>query len=72
MTIETDILKLGNNLKRLREKIGLSKKQLSIEAEVNLETIHIVEKGIGNPTINTLYKISKALKTDIFALCKGL
>jgi len=53
---------LSKNLKRLREKNGLSQDRLAKLADVANNTIIKIEQGENiNPTLDTLKKIAKAL-----------
>ena len=53
---------LANNLKKLREKKGLSQDRLAKLADVANNTIIKIEQGENiNPTLDTLKKIAKAL-----------
>jgi len=53
---------LSKNLKRLREKKGLSQDRLAKLADVANNTIIKIEQGENiNPTLDTLKKIAKAL-----------
>ena len=53
---------LSNNLKKLREKKGLSQDRLAKLADVANNTIIKIEQGENiNPTLATLKKIAKAL-----------
>ena len=53
---------LSNNLKKLREKKGLSQYRLAKLADVANNTIIKIEQGENiNPTLATLKKIAKAL-----------
>jgi len=72
MSIKNDLKTLGKNIKESRMKNGLSKFQLAKKSRVNISTIARLERGIGNPLISTLYKISLALKTDLYILYKGI
>lgn len=58
-------------VKRLREKAGLSQEKLARLSDVSNNTIINIEAGKqGNPTIETLKKIAKALNTPIEDLIK--
>ncbi|MFH1233165.1 MAG: helix-turn-helix transcriptional regulator [Patescibacteria group bacterium] len=58
-------------VKRLREKMGISQEKLARLADVSNNTIINIEAGKqGNPTIETLKKIAKALKVSISDLIK--
>ncbi len=53
---------LSKNLKKLREKKGLSQDRLAKLADVANNTIIKIEQGENiNPTLDTLKKIAKAL-----------
>jgi len=53
---------LAKTVKRLRGKMGISQEKLARLADVSNNTIINIEAGKqGNPTIETLKKIAKAL-----------
>jgi transcriptional regulator with XRE-family HTH domain len=55
-------LKIGKNLRKIRDEKGLSREELSKEAVVSLNTVVMVEtRANANPTIETLIRIAKAL-----------
>ena len=57
---------LSNNLKKLREKKGLSQDRLAKLANVANNTIIKIEQGENkNPTLDTLKKIAKALGVSV-------
>ncbi|WP_202628677.1 helix-turn-helix domain-containing protein [Sediminibacterium soli] len=55
--------KLGNNLRRLREKKGWSLRDLSDRCGIDNSKISKIEKGTINITILTLMQLSIALDT---------
>ena len=62
---------LAKTVKRLRKKMGISQEKLARLADVSNNTIINIEAGRqGNPTIETLRKIAKALNTPIEDLTK--
>ena len=62
---------LAKTVKRLREKMGISQEKLARLADVSNNTIINIEAGKqGNPTIETLKKIAKALNSPIEDLIK--
>jgi len=62
---------ISKTVKRLREKMGISQEKLARLADVSNNTIINIEAGKqGNPTIETLKKIAKALDTPIEDLIK--
>jgi len=57
---------LARNLKKLREKKGLSQDRLAKLADVTNNTIIKIEQGENiNPTLATLKKITKALGVSL-------
>ena len=57
---------LSNNLKKLREKKGLSQDRLAKLADVANNTIIKIEQGENiNPTLATLKKIAEALGVSL-------
>ncbi len=62
---------ISRNIKRLREKNGISQDRLSKLADVSLNTIAKLELGKkSNPTIETLTKIAKVFKVGVDDLIK--
>ena len=57
---------LAENLRKLREKKGLSQDRIAKLADVANNTIIKIEQGENkNPTLETLKKIAKALEVSI-------
>lgn len=57
---------IANNIKKYRQKLGISQDRLSKIADVTYNTIIKVESGGSqNPTIDTLSKIAKALDVNV-------
>lgn len=57
---------IAKNLKKLREKQGLSQDRLAKLADVANNTIIKIEQGENtNPTLDTLRKIAKALDVSV-------
>jgi len=57
---------LARNLKKLREKKGLSQDRLAKLADVANNTIIKIEQGENiNPTLDTLKKMAKALDVSV-------
>lgn len=62
---------IGKNIKRLREKTGISQDKLSKLADLSSNTVAKLELTTKpNPTIETLLKIAKALNVKVDDLIK--
>jgi len=55
----------GDHLRKLRLDQNLSQEDLANLTDVPISQIGRIERGEGNPTISTLYLLSKALKIDL-------
>ena len=57
---------VSENIRKLRQKRGVSQDRLSKEADLALNTIVKIETGENpNPTVETLEKIAKALGVSV-------
>ncbi len=64
--MNTDIsIKLGQQIKKLREGRGLSQARLSELALKSVETISNFERGKTTPSVLTLSKLSEVLNVDM-------
>lgn len=62
---------IANNIKKYRQKLGISQDRLSKMADVTYNTIIKIESGGSqNLTIDTLSKIAKALGVSVDELLK--
>ena len=62
---------IAENIKKYRNKLGVSHDKLSKLADVTYNTIIKIESGANvNPTIETLSKIAKALGVGVDDLIK--
>ena len=63
---------IAGNIKRYRQKMGISQDRLSKIADITYNTIIKIESGATkNPTIETLAKIAKALGVGVDDLIKS-
>lgn len=56
--------KVGHNVRRIREKKGITQEDLALEAGLNRAYIGYIERGERNPSTDTIVKIAKALKVS--------
>ncbi|MGI6572392.1 MAG: helix-turn-helix domain-containing protein [Fermentimonas sp.] len=64
------LVKVGGNIRLIRESKGLTQMDVAAKMEGNIDTSNIsrIEQGRTNPTILTLYRISKALGVPLSQL----
>lgn len=53
----------GKILKKIRGEKGFSQEKLALEADLDRTFISLLERGLRQPSLNTLLQISKALDT---------
>lgn len=56
---------VGKNISHFRKIEGLTKKELAEKAGLSLSMISQIERGIANPSLNTLNLISRVLKVPL-------
>ncbi|UZO94727.1 Transcriptional regulator, Cro/CI family (plasmid) [Roseomonas mucosa] len=62
---------VGEKVLQARKAAGWSQSQLAREADCPLSTVFTVENGVHNLSLNTLLRLSTALKLDMRALLPG-
>ncbi len=60
--ITTVSKKIGQSLRKIRERKGITQEQLALDAGLNRAYIGYIERGERNPSTDSLVKIAKALK----------
>lgn len=64
----TQIPKVGQNLRKIRNDLGLSLEETSKLTNVSKPMLGQIERGESSPTISTLWKISSGLKVNFTSL----
>ena len=59
---------LGDNVKTLRLTHGLSQEELAFQAELDRTYISQIERGVSNPSVLVILKISMVLKVEFSEL----
>ena len=59
---------LGDNVKTLRLAHGLSQEELAFQAELDRTYISQIERGVSNPSVLVILKISLVLKVEFAEL----
>ena len=68
--MKSEAQKLGNNLKRIRTKKGISQGDIVRSLGMDRAFISNIENGKTNPTLATIAKLAKALSVPIEDLIK--
>jgi transcriptional regulator with XRE-family HTH domain len=61
----------ATNLRRLREKRGLSQERLGEVADIHLTHVSKIERGRCEPGVRTVYRLAGALQVPVGALFEG-
>lgn len=56
---------VGEALSEARDKSGISQKELSVRTGIDQSDISKIERGVANPSINTLERLAKAMDMEI-------
>ncbi len=59
------IIKLGDMIRQRREVLGLLQSQLASISGVSTRTIQMIEQGKGNPSLETLLRLSETIGYDL-------
>lgn len=66
--VQEVIRPVARNIKRLREQKNISLSGLAAAAEISKSTLFKLERGEGNPSIDTLWSLARALSVPFAAL----
>jgi transcriptional regulator with XRE-family HTH domain len=69
---KSDVAGVGQRIKELREKKGISVEDLSKLTGFETEKLQAIEDGIDQPQLGTLMKLSKALDSAVGRLVSGV
>ena len=70
MTNKVLYKKLGKNIKYFRKERELTQEELAEKVGVSLEFIGRIEIATSKPSLDTLFKIAKALNVEPYELIK--
>ncbi|MCC7531965.1 MAG: helix-turn-helix transcriptional regulator [Candidatus Melainabacteria bacterium] len=63
------IRKFGKRVKELRIERRWSQEELAFELDVDRSYVSSLERGQRNPTLKTIARVAKALRTTVCNLC---
>jgi transcriptional regulator with XRE-family HTH domain len=61
---------MGDELRKLRERAGLTQEQLSFRAGVSRPYVSSLERDLSSPTVDTLFRICDALDASAVDVIK--
>jgi transcriptional regulator with XRE-family HTH domain len=67
-----ELIRLGSNVRKLREIKDWTQDQLAEKADLDQTYISGIERGERNITIISVTKLAAALKTTASTLCEGI
>ena len=59
------LFKIGQSVRYIRMKKGISQEELAFRANLNMNSISTLERGLNNVKIKTPYAIAEALEVKI-------
>jgi transcriptional regulator with XRE-family HTH domain len=62
----------GQNLRRLRHRVGISQEELALRASLNRTAIGLLEQGQRRGRVDTVVKLAGGLEMEVGALFDGL
>ena len=57
---------LGRRIKRLRTRLGLTQDALAERVQISPKYLSNIERGRENPTLDTLLRLAKSLKVELW------
>jgi transcriptional regulator with XRE-family HTH domain len=60
----------GRVLRAKRKEGGLSQEALALEAGIDRNFVSLMERGLNQPSLSTVFKLAKALKVEPASLLK--
>jgi transcriptional regulator with XRE-family HTH domain len=68
--VDDEVLRLGAHIKTRRTELGLSLRDVAAATGLSATFISNLERGLANPTLDSLRKVSTALKTPILYMAE--
>ena len=66
------IQSVGNSIKSRRKSLGVTQPSLASLAGVSTNTLYRIEKGLANPSVETLQKIAAILGLEVGLKVKSI
>jgi transcriptional regulator with XRE-family HTH domain len=68
--VRNESINIGETIRKRRELLGLLQPQLAFIAGISTRTLQLVEMGKGNPSLDTLIKLTDPLGLTVKLLLK--
>lgn len=59
---------LGRRIKRLRTRLGLTQDALAEQVQLSAKYLSNIERGRENPTLDTLLRLSRSLRVELWEM----
>ena len=63
---------LGERIRDARHRLGISQEELAFRAEIDRTYVSQIERGIGNPSLMVLLRLSAVLQAPLAKLLRAL
>ena len=63
---------LGDRIRDARNRLGISQEELAFRAEIDRTYVSQIERGIGNPSLMVLLRLSAVLEAPLAKLLRAL
>ncbi len=68
--VDIFIARVGERVQTLRIQLGISQRELSLRADLDIHQVQRIEKGEHSPTLTTLLKVAQGLGVDVLSLLR--
>ena len=55
----------GKNVQKARKRLGWTQEQLAAEAEISVQYLSQIERGMKNPSMNTLLRLARSMNISM-------
>ena len=63
---------LGERIREARGRLGISQEELAFRAEIDRTYVSQIERGIGNPSLLVMLRLSSVLQAPLSRLLRAL
>ena len=63
---------LGERIRAARQRLGISQEELAFRAEIDRTYVSQIERGIGNPSLLVMLRLSAVLQAPLSRLLRAL